>query len=867
MPPWERYQAQTAAGAGDPVIAVDPYKQSAESRAATDQSLQIAAAGRDARADALAAELSELKIAEARRTAAEDTEKAAKSANATRDAASKLRNVIAKIDEVAFDSADNNGWFETGLTGAAMRNVPGTAAKDLASNVKTIDANAAFNALAEMRANSPTGGALGNVTERELDLLTSSVANLDTAQSQQQFFSNLAEAKKVYLEMLGRIDPKAPAEYATRKGIRWNDKGEALLVSVDGEDKRKEVDPLGIRGGGNPPDGGGNGGLSWDTIGLGLAQGTGDLVEGVGDIAGIVVNPINTAVGRLAGYENYTADFGTSLREAMGLPDNPNQITSAINKGGVGALTGSLVGRGAAALANPGAARNALAQFGATPARDMLAGGGAGLGSEIARQNDLGIGGQIAGALIGGLSGYRAGNALAGLTAPRTIAPIAQAAARQNVDLLPADVGGRGTRIMTSTARSSPFSGEAVEAAASRTQEQIGAAAGRVARSQGAGATTDVAGQGVRSAAERYTKETSARGSRMYDRAYEAAKGVKIKPVQTLAAIDDQLARLGENPSPDAASVARTLQSLRSNIADGVSVRGLRDARTSLSSGVYDGKLRSGPESAMYKQILGNIADDIDNGLRSVGKDGAAKMFRQADDFWKGRVEHIDEVLQPILGNGKSGEEIITALESMGRGQRGGSARLSRLLANMSPEEAGNTRAVIIDRLGRATAGTQNAEGDVFSSSTFLTNWNKMTPQAKASIFNDKTLRSNLNDIARLAEGTKASQSLNNTSNSGTVAIGSAMGAGAVASPVKTILAAGAQAVTGKLLASPGFARVLARTSKMPEAAAKRSIGDQLKVLATREPAIAADARALQEQLRQAFATSPSARVAAEEED
>ena len=40
-----------------------------------------------------------------------------------------------------------------------------------------------------------------------------------------------------------------------------------------------------------------------------------------------------------------------------------------------------------------------------------------------------------------------------------------------------------------------------------------------------------------------------------------------------------------------------------------------------------------------------------------------------------------------------------------------------------------------LERMGRALPGVQNAAGDVFSADRFLTNWNNMSQQAKASLF------------------------------------------------------------------------------------------------------------------------------------
>lgn len=784
--------------------------------------------------------------AEDAREAEEDAAKIAKLDNSRSNAVGNLRNVIAKIDEVAFDSADNAGWFETGRSGALVRSLPtfmqaGTGAYDLAGNIKTIDANAAFNALAEMRANSPTGGALGQITERELDLLKSSIANLDPNLSQETFFANLGNAKKIYLDMLERLDPDAAEEARQQPGIRFNEDGTQALVSVEGDDPRPPINPMGLgaSSGAPPPP---SDGPTFDGVTTRLAEGTGSIVEGFGDLLGIVTNPAGQLMYDALGY-NQRYDTGTILREATGLPDNPLPVNDTVIKGASAALTGSLAARGLATAASPGVAQGVLSTVGRSPVRDTAAGAGAGAGALAGRESGI-PGGEVVGALAGGLAGYGGANAAARAMGPRAANPVAEAAARQGVDLLPADVGGRGSKIVTSAARSSPFSASSVSNAAERSQGQIADAARRVA---GKEVDSDVAGEIIRGSAERYTRQTAQRGSRLYDRAFEGAKGVKIKPLQTLAAIDEQIARLEQNPA--AGGMLGELQTLRGKIEGGVSVQGLRDARTALSQGVYDGKLRSGADAAMMRGILGNIADDIDAGLRSAGRDRSAGQFRTADKFWSERVEHIDQVLQPIIGRDgtKGGEQVVEAIESMARGKAGGNRRLSRLLGNMTLAEASQVRSAIVGRLGKARAGNQNAEGDAFSPATFLTNWNAMTRQAKTTLFSDQQMRRDLDDIARLAGGTKASQSLNNRSETASAFMGSAQGNFAVQSPASFIFGAGAQYVTGRLMASPRFARIVAKTSKMNPRAGARSFGEQLGILAGREPLLAGDARALQD--------------------
>jgi len=100
-----------------------------------------------------------------------------------------------------FDSVkENAGAWTTGLLGAVAP--PGSPARDLQNNVNTLLANTAFDRLQEMRTASPTGGALGAVTERELDLLAATRAALERSQSPGQFQENLGRLKQHYVRIL-----------------------------------------------------------------------------------------------------------------------------------------------------------------------------------------------------------------------------------------------------------------------------------------------------------------------------------------------------------------------------------------------------------------------------------------------------------------------------------------------------------------------------------------------------------------------------------------------------------------------------------------------------------------------------------------
>mgnify|MGYP000703193582 CR=1 FL=1 len=125
---------------------------------------------------------------------------------------SLVQNSISQADLVMnkVDQALSNvsGW--TAGMGSKLGSIPGTPARNLAADIDTIKANMGFNTLQEMRRNSPTGGALGNVSDRELKLLSATIAELDQAQSPEQLSQRLNEIKTHYENWKRTVLPEMP---------------------------------------------------------------------------------------------------------------------------------------------------------------------------------------------------------------------------------------------------------------------------------------------------------------------------------------------------------------------------------------------------------------------------------------------------------------------------------------------------------------------------------------------------------------------------------------------------------------------------------------------------------------------------------
>jgi hypothetical protein len=114
--------------------------------------------------------------------------------------ASTAQRAISSVDE-ALNTIDSAG---TGF-GGLLSKVPGTKTRDFNALLDTIKANVGFNELSRMRAASPTGGALGQVSERENVLLQSVLGSLDIYQSKETLRQNLKDIKRASQTVLASV--------------------------------------------------------------------------------------------------------------------------------------------------------------------------------------------------------------------------------------------------------------------------------------------------------------------------------------------------------------------------------------------------------------------------------------------------------------------------------------------------------------------------------------------------------------------------------------------------------------------------------------------------------------------------------------
>ena len=113
---------------------------------------------------------------------------------------------------------DDIGITTTGLLGSINRKIAGTTAFALARKIETIQANLSFDRIAEMRKNSPTGGDLGQVSERELVLLGAAVVALNQANKEDEVNRAFTKILFHYNNWKGVLTGQIDADQLLREG-------------------------------------------------------------------------------------------------------------------------------------------------------------------------------------------------------------------------------------------------------------------------------------------------------------------------------------------------------------------------------------------------------------------------------------------------------------------------------------------------------------------------------------------------------------------------------------------------------------------------------------------------------------------------
>lgn len=147
--------------------------------------------------------------------------------------------LISDTFDKAIEQVSGGLGGSAGLNEGAAR-IPGTAARNLQATLSTIQANIGFEELQRMRDNSPTGGALGQVTEKEIAFLQAVLGSLDQGQSPAQLRENLIKAKRDIVASWERV----ARAYEQDFGVPYQGPGADLVGASAPAPETTDVDAL-----------------------------------------------------------------------------------------------------------------------------------------------------------------------------------------------------------------------------------------------------------------------------------------------------------------------------------------------------------------------------------------------------------------------------------------------------------------------------------------------------------------------------------------------------------------------------------------------------------------------------------------------
>lgn len=229
---------------------------------------------------------------------------------------------------------------------------------------------------------------------------------------------------------------------------------------------------------------------------------------------------------------------------------------------------------------------------------------------------------------------------------------------------------------------------------------------------------------------------------------------------------------------------------------------------------------------SQWKRLYAAMSADLERNAKTVGPE-AEKALARANAYHAAGMRRLDTISAVIDRNGGP-EKVFQAALS---GTKEGATTLRAVMQSLPKDAQRMLSAGVLRRLGRATAGRQDELGEKFSTETFLTNWNSMSPQAKAVLFDryGQRFRQDMDQVAKVAANLReGSQVFRNPSGTAQATVQTSAAVGFIASlatghvgTAATIGGGvGAANLSARLLAHPPFVKWLAKTTRVPVEAA-----------------------------------------------
>jgi len=527
--------------------------------------------------------------------------------------------------------------------------------------------------------------------------------------------------------------------------------------------------------------------------------------------------------------------FRESVDAVFGAPETPTErMTTSVTRalGGAGAGIGT-----------------AIPVLAASPGAQAAGAVGGGSASQAAAEAGLGPVAQLAAGIAGGAVGAGGLNAAAG-GVRRAYRGGEAGRVRMEENIRAFEDAGTTPSVGQATQRRSMQAGESLLSKTPGSAGRMASKAERQAAELGAGVEKQAARLSPRASAEQAGRaiERGVRGEGGFVEQFKAKQGELYNEVdkfvqpQAAVRVDRTMAALkslnepikgAENTSKFFmnAKMRAIEEALGDDIAKAAETGALpyeavKKLRTLVGNEMADSTLLSDVPRSKWKALYGALTSDMEGAAKSAGPQATAAWTR-ANSYTRAGMRRLEQIDHVIEKNGGP-EAIFSAATS---GTKEGATTLRAVMQSLPRDAQQTVSATVLRRLGRATPGRQDDLGERFSTETFLTNWNSMSPQAKAVLFDryGERFRQNMDQIARVASNLRdGSQVFRNPSGtaqataqtSAAVGFVAALASGHVGTATGIAGGVATANLAARLMTNPRFVKWLATSTKAPAAAA-----------------------------------------------
>lgn len=176
----------------------------------------------------------------------------------------------------------------------------------------------------------------------------------------------------------------------------------------------------------------------------------------------------------------------------------------------------------------------------------------------------------------------------------------------------------------------------------------------------------------------------------------------------------------------------------------------IKKLRTLVGNEIDDAGLVSDLPRSKFKALYAALSRDLEGAASEAGSD-ALRAYRRANNYTRVGHERVD-VLSRVIDKNGGPEAVFNAALS---GTRDGATTLRAVMQSIPKDAQRSVTAAVVRRMGMPNPGQAGVDAaEQFSSRTFLTNWSKMSPEARSALFNrhGSDFSRNMDRIARVAD-------------------------------------------------------------------------------------------------------------------